>query len=377
MVIKTSLKKSIFASVFLLAFLSFLSCTVAGSSSDNSSSSSTSSSMAGGPYDFSISLSNMNPHIGQLFKIRVVDLSNMAEVTNADIFPVAGPDFMFNFPSILVSGKSYYVDFYADLNKNLDYDAPPADHAWRYVLSNVSGMVMTNFFHNTTFTDVQFPPSDRFNFRMTLSNMTPHVRNLVEFRLLDWKTNEVQRLRGFITTNYFSILLSNAFIDYGSYRLDFYADLNRNGAYDAPPADHEWTLWFSNTQGNTVYNFVHNTTFTTTPFPGPSTNFAITVVFSNMAPHVGQSFYYKIYDKAGFEVVRTNFTISTNFFTVSYSGFSLSNHTYNLDFYADFNNNGNYDAPPVDHAWRLTITNIAANFDYNFVHNTVFSDILW
>ncbi len=44
----------------------------------------------------------------------------------------------------------------------------------------------------------------------------------------------------------------------------------------------------------------------------------------------------------------------------------------NLDFYSDLNDNGTYDAPPIDHAWRVAIP---ANGVVNFTHNTSFTDI--
>ena len=49
--------------------------------------------------------------------------------------------------------------------------------------------------------------------------------------------------------------------------------------------------------------------------------------------------------------------------------------TYMLDFYADLNGNGLYDAPPVDHAWRLQNVTTLGDLDREFVHNQDFTDI--
>ena len=54
----------------------------------------------------------------------------------------------------LVPPASYYVDFYSDHNRNGQYDAPPADHAWRISLSDVAGDTVVNFAHNTNFTNI-------------------------------------------------------------------------------------------------------------------------------------------------------------------------------------------------------------------------------
>jgi hypothetical protein len=48
---------------------------------------------------------------------------------------------------------------------------------------------------------------------------------------------------------------------------------------------------------------------------------------------------------------------------------------YYLDFYADMNENGYYDVPPADHAWRIEIPTVAADTFIHFEHNTNFSDI--
>jgi hypothetical protein len=49
--------------------------------------------------------------------------------------------------------------------------------------------------------------------------------------------------------------------------------------------------------------------------------------------------------------------------------------SYMVDFYADHNGNGSYDAPPADHAWRLETTASAGDLELEFVHNTNFTDI--
>ncbi len=48
----------------------------------------------------------------------------------------------------------------------------------------------------------------------------------------------------------------------GSYKIDFYADHNKNGIYNPPPTDHAWRIALNNMKGDSVVSFVHNTTFT-------------------------------------------------------------------------------------------------------------------
>jgi hypothetical protein len=102
-----------------------------------------------------------------------------------------------------------------------------------------------------------------------------------------------------------------------------------------------------------------------------------TLQFSGMTPHLGQALSIRVVDKAnGEEVGREKITIGTAAFEVPL-WVLITGHSYRFDFYADFNKNGKYDAPPVDHAWRLEADNAAGNVVLAFSHNTNFTDIAW
>jgi hypothetical protein len=49
--------------------------------------------------------------------------------------------------------------------------------------------------------------------------------------------------------------------------VDFYADHNGNDSYDPPPTDHAWREGFTNSTGDYVLEFAHNTNFTDIGFP--------------------------------------------------------------------------------------------------------------
>ena len=49
--------------------------------------------------------------------------------------------------------------------------------------------------------------------------------------------------------------------------------------------------------------------------------------------------------------------------------------SYIVDFYADHNGNGGYDAPPTDHAWRLETGQAMGDVELDFIHNTDFTEI--
>jgi plastocyanin len=107
-----------------------------------------------------------------------------------------------------------------------------------------------------------------------------------------------------------------------------------------------------------------------------SLNAKLTVDFVGMTPHVGQMFTFYVRDKAtGLfvdtvlieEIPEASFRIQSSAMVIGKS--------YYLDFYADHNGNGLYNAPPVDHAWRMVLDGVTGDASLNFTHNTSFTDI--
>lgn len=316
-----------------------------------------------------LTVTSLNPHIGQQFEARIIDKSTMKEVDRASLEMLVDADFVMNLEGVI--GNSYFVDFYADLNKNGVYDAPPMDHAWRIEIDNVvAGVNTVDFAHNTDFVDILWKQLLTLQF----TGMNPHVGQQLEIRVRD--VNQTGREVGrftipSITLPDFSIELP--YLEIGrTYILDFYADLNKNGIYDAPPMDHAWRELIKEIEGDTTVTFGHNTNFTDI---GESN--MLIVDFTGLNPHLGQQLELRVVESAtGKEVERIKQMISMANFSIEIPGIK-SGTEYNVDFYADLNKNGMYDAPPVDHAWRETFTAGDSNQVISFSHNTNFEDIDW
>jgi hypothetical protein len=107
-------------------------------------------------YKLTLQFNNMNPHLGESFFVRVIEDSSGLEVGRSKIDTLSNANFSMDL-FVLIPGRSYRVDFYADHNRNQQYDAPPADHAWRMETGKVDGNTQLSFTHNTTFTDILFP----------------------------------------------------------------------------------------------------------------------------------------------------------------------------------------------------------------------------
>ncbi|MCH6559889.1 T9SS type A sorting domain-containing protein [candidate division KSB1 bacterium] len=94
-----------------------------------------------------------------------------------------------------------------------------------------------------------------------------------------------------------------------------------------------------------------------------------------MNPYLGQRFEVRVLDKAtGGEVGRqgvqaiNNADFDLELFT------TIIGQSYQIDFYADQNNNGIYDSPPTDSAWRLELDQAQGNDTLTFTSNTNFTD---
>jgi plastocyanin len=308
-----------------------------------------------------INFTGMNPHIGQNLRLAVIEKNSGMEISRLDT--IAEEDFMVHVFGI-ENGMAYNVDFYADHNSNGMYDAPPTDHAWRLDLDNVMGDTTLNFAHNTDFTDIMW--QNRLTVHFT--GMNPHVGQDLWMAVTD-KTSgmEVDRVK---TTADVDFMVHVYGIENGmSYNVDFYADHNSNGMYDAPPTDHAWRLDLDDVMGDTTLNFAHNTDFTDIMWQN-----RLTVNFTGMNPHVGQDLWLAVTDKtSGMEVDRVKTTADVDFMVHVYG--IENGMSYNVDFYADHNQNGKYDAPPADHAWRLELENVTGDTTLTFAHNTNFTDI--
>ncbi len=310
----------------------------------------------------------MTPHLNQNLYMRVVDKSTLKE-TDRTFVLVSAASFSVTLPAVDIGG-SYFIDFFADFNNNGKYDAPPADHAWRLSLNNAVGNDTLAFSHNANFVDIKWQNILTINF----AGMTPHIGQMLEIKLENSTTEkEIGRVKiPAIASAAFPVQIIGL-TEPGDYSVEFYADLNGNGIYDVPPTDHAWKIGFNYVNGNVDLSFSHNATFTDIQW-----NYLVTVNFTSMTPHVGQLFELRVVKVENQEEAgRISLpAILVPNFTVEVPGFDL-NKDYNIDFYADLNGNGSYNAPPTDHAWRLTFNSSVGDVTSAFSHNASFTDIQW
>jgi plastocyanin len=208
------------------------------------------------PDSLTIHINGMSPHTGETWWILITDKTTGAMITRTsgtvvDSFVLAFGD--------ITAGHDFKVDFFVDHNGNGFYDAPPADHAWRFELEHANGNEVLDFTHNTDFTDIMW----MHRLRISFSGMVPHLGEMLTLYIRDLSTGT------YLDTLVLNPITEEAFdlesyvIEPGhSYIVDLYADHNGNGMYDAPPVDHVWRLETGEITGDKDLVFVHNTDFT-------------------------------------------------------------------------------------------------------------------
>jgi len=322
-------------------------------------------------FSATLQITGMTPHLNKKFELRLVDKSNSKEVFRYKNESLTNADFDIQLQNIQID-HSYWIDFYSDHNGNGKYDAPPTDHAWRLDLNNAAGGETIPFAHNTTFTDIKWKYLLTFNF----TGMTPHLGQLLEIRVEDDSTKiEFGRTRiESIAAADFSVQMPVLWSDRNNYKIQFYADFNKNGLYDAPPTDHAYEMHLDNNASDAVLDFAHNTNFTDINW-----KYLFTLNLIGMTPHVSQLMGTRLLNGGDdSEVSKLSlFQIPQADFSFNLYGIEL-NHDYHIDFFADHNRDGMYQDPPTDHAWNINFTSGSnGNVVLNFTHNTNFTNIAW
>lgn len=211
---------------------------------------------AASAYKLTVNFTGMTPHVGETFWLDVVDQSNNMEIGR--VKTTAEVSFSVDVSGI-EKGKSYYVNFWADHNKNGMYNAPPTDHAWQLTLNDVVSDTTLNFAHNTNFTDIKW----KYKLTVHFTGMVPHVGEMLTLYLKQMDTGDYKDtvVVASIPDPTFDVV-SYKIMPGISYDIDFWADHNKNGMYDAPPTDHAWRVKLSDVMGDTIVDFAHNTNFT-------------------------------------------------------------------------------------------------------------------
>lgn len=101
---------------------------------------------------------DMLPHVAgtQALEMLVVDTDSGRSVGYYYLSDINDPSFDVVIPGIIVNGRTYQIDFYADANQNGRYDdpSPTGDHTWREMEPGTTDGIEFTFEHNTAFVPI-------------------------------------------------------------------------------------------------------------------------------------------------------------------------------------------------------------------------------
>jgi hypothetical protein len=218
-----------------------------------------------------VRLERFSPHVDELVSVDLVTRADNILRARAIIEPMGAVDAEFVLPlaipdrEVPAPGEDHplQVEIFADQNKDGMYTPGGADHEWNVDLPADGNLV---FAHNSEFSSIDpRPRSIGSDFRMQFMDMTPHLGQLLEVMVIEvesGRTVGVYRTTSLASAN-FEITIPGIIDPDGSvYRVEFYSDLNGNGRYDEPPADHTWEIEFVESGVDGVYTeFPHGTNF--------------------------------------------------------------------------------------------------------------------
>ncbi|RJP75576.1 MAG: T9SS C-terminal target domain-containing protein [Candidatus Zixiibacteriota bacterium] len=330
--------------------------------------------------DLTVSFSDMGQYMGQRLNMRVVDAATTMEMGRTTDEDITGAQFDLSLQEVLTDTGVFFVDIFIDSAGNGQYTPPPAGDAWRIMLDHPGQNATVQFDRTDQMTDIRWVYLANLN----LTNFTPHLGQTIIARIVqadsltpigDMQVTGYKRWN-IVTQPDFTIMIPGIVPGRTNY-LEFFADFNENNLYDPPPTDHVWRLEMTNPTGDTTITFEHNTNFTDVDFTR-----LFVQHYHDMTPHLGDYFALRVVNAQDQEVGRIEVdSLTTSEFSLPIIGIrpDLSGDTtaYRADFWADFNNNGMYDPPPTDHAWRVFFADTTGDVVLNFFHNTNFTDIDW
>lgn len=159
-------------------------------------------------------------------------------------------------------------------------------------------------------------------------------------------------------------------------QVEIFADQNQDGMYTPGGSDHEWNVELP-PSGNLA--FPHNSEFTSIDPRPREIGGDFRMQFFDMTPHLGQLLEVMVIEVESGRTVGMYRTPSLEGgdFEITIPGIiDPGGIVYRVEFYADLNDNGSYDDPPVDHTWVIPFVESGADgVDAEFRHGTDFADL--
>lgn len=216
-----------------------------------------------GPFDLSFDGVEYGVHDGQTLHVALVRLIDSA-VIQRDSALISGGSFSFTWTDVLERGKTYRIDYYADINFNMECESSD-DHVWSTTISSVSDHVAISDAHDTNFdlTACDSFPRDDMKYDLTLrgAEFQPHEGQTLFVAVVRIDNgNTVDEGATVVDNGLFELNWINSLEEGKSYYIDYYADINGDSQCSTN-SDHFWRETIQNVMSDQVVEVTHGVDF--------------------------------------------------------------------------------------------------------------------
>ncbi|HOX46176.1 MAG TPA: hypothetical protein PK668_21410 [Myxococcota bacterium] len=213
-------------------------------------------------FDLTFRGTGFDSHEGEELHVALVHTG--VGVLAREVVVVQAGAFELSFPGLLEADQDYSVDFYADENENGECE-PTDDHVYRLTLSGVDGDELLETDHLLPFAAeacASFADEARkFDLTFEGSGFGPHEGQTVFAALVRADRGEVVASGSdAVAGGAFRVLLPGELEPGHDYRVDYYADVDGDGAC-ADGADHVWEAAVPAFDGDALLGVTHSLDF--------------------------------------------------------------------------------------------------------------------
>lgn len=101
-------------------------------------------------------------------------------------------------------------------------------------------------------------------------------------------------------------------------------------------------------------------------------DYTLTMIATEFGPHNGQTVHVAVTEAGSMEVIaRDEITVANDAFSFAWPLIMKAGHSYEIHYYADSNDNGQCDMPPIDHGWLVEVhlRDVSGDVTINVTHD--------
>jgi hypothetical protein len=331
-----------------------------------------------GPFDLALGGTGYGAYDGRTIFAALVDAAD-GTVLGWQDGPVASGEFWVFFLDQLEAAGVYRADFYVDVDGDAHCDAT-VDSAWTVAVPYAEADVRLEVPYSAEVAPAacdSFPtPEERFDLTFAGSGFDVHDGDRLHASLVDVPAAAVLATDSAVVADgRFAVSWPAAASSDGSYRVDYYVDLDGDGLCDTPPVDHAWSLEVPEVTADTTLVVSHSTAFQPSAcasFPMPG-RYSLSLVGSSFGVHDGETLAAVVVDETtGSRSARETTVVAGGAFELAWPGALEAGRAYHIDYYVDVDGDGDCTAPPADHVWSVDLPVVASDVRASVTHSTTF-----